>query len=77
MTSITATRSFSVPLPLCQRPCPGAGHAAELVSQLFKKAVKPVLSDQLPGAGFFRQQDLHEVGAAAQETLRRGAPCQL
>jgi hypothetical protein len=31
----------------------------------------------LPGAGFFRQQDLHEVGAAAQETLRRGAPCQL
>jgi hypothetical protein len=38
--------SFSVPPPLCQRPCPGArrkaGRAAEFVRQLLKDTEKPV-----------------------------------
>ena len=82
MTSTTAMLSFSVAPPLCHRPCPGPAESwsrrrTSSVSS-FEEAVEPVLTDRLAVAGFFRQEDLHEMrGARAHETLRCRAPCQL
>ena len=67
--------SFSVPpaaLPqaLSRRP-QKAGRAAEPVRQLFEEAVEPVLTDRLPLAGLFWEQDLHEVRDAGAHDARR------
>ena len=76
MTSTTAIPSFSVPpaaLPqaLSRRP-QKAGRAAEPVRQLFEEAVEPVLTDRLPLAGLFWEQDLHEVSVAGAHGALRG-----
>ena len=82
MTSTTAMLSFSVPPPLCQRPCPGARRKLVAPPNLsvssFRKPSNQSLPIGSPVAGFFRKKDLHEVGGAcAHEALRRDAPCQL
>ena len=56
-------RAAALPETLSRRP-QKAGRAAKLFGQLFQEAVEPVLADRLAVAGFFRQEDLHEMGGA-------------